>query len=288
MALTRFAGRNIVPLASLRSADPAMADTADRPTDPNGPLIELAGLGKRFDGERALDGVSLDVDHGESVVIIGPSGSGKTVLLKTVIGLVEPDEGSVRIAGTETVGLSARARDALAGRIGMLFQQSALFDSLRVWENVAFRPLNEGTLNRRRSRDFAVRRIEAVGLSADTADLYPVELSGGMRKRAALARAIANDPQILLLDEPTAGLDPIMSNVINDLILEIIADLGATVLSVTSDMAGARRIADRVAMMFEGRMIWQGPSAALDGCENAYVDQFVHSRAQGPIQMVLD
>ena len=265
-----------------------MAETAARPTDTNGPSIELAGLGKRFDGQRVLDGIDLDVGQGESVVVIGPSGSGKTVLLKTVMGLLKPDEGSVRVAGAETVGLSARARDALAGRIGMLFQQSALFDSLRVWENVAFRPLNEGTLDRGRGRELAARKIEAVGLPADTADLYPVELSGGMRKRAALARAIANDPRILLLDEPTAGLDPIMSNVINDLILEIVADLGAAVLSITSDMAGARRIADRVAMMFEGRMIWQGPVAALDRCENPYVDQFVHSRASGPIRTMPD
>ncbi len=265
-----------------------MADTADRSIHPSGPLIELAGLGKRFDGQAVLDGVDLDVDEGESVVIIGPSGCGKTVLLKTVIGLLEPDAGSVRIAGAETVGLSARARDALTGRIGMLFQQAALFDSLRVWENVAFRLLNEGTLDRRRGHQLAVHKIEAVGLSADTADLYPVELSGGMRKRAALARAIANDPRILLLDEPTAGLDPIMTNVINDLVLEIVADLGAAVLSITSDMAGARRIADRVAMMLNGRTIWQGPVAALDACENPYVDQFVHNRASGPIQVMRD
>ncbi len=269
-------------------ADPEMADAADRPTGPNGPLIELAGVSKRFEGALALDRVDLDVEEGESVVVIGPSGGGKTVLLKTIIGLIEPDEGSVRIAGAETVGLSARARDAVAGRIGMSFQRSALFDSLRVWENVAFRPLNEGALDRRGGYELAVRKLEAVGLAADTADLYPAELSGGMQKRAALARAIADDPRILLLDEPTAGLDPIMSNVINDLVVEIVADLGATVVSVTSDMAGARRIADRVAMMHRGRMIWQGASASLDRCENAHVDQFIHSRASGPIRMALD
>lgn len=265
-----------------------MTDSAERHAGPSGSMITVAGLSKKFGENTALDGVNLDVAHGESVVLIGPSGSGKTTLLKTVIGLIEPDEGSVCIAGTETVGLTTRQRDAVAGGIGMLFQKSALFDSKRIWENVAFRPLNEGELNRGQAYDLAVQKIEAVGLSADTANLFPVELSGGMQKRAALARAIANDPQILLLDEPTAGLDPIMSNVINDLILDIVAGLGATVLSVTSDMAGARRTGDRIAMMFEGRMIWQGSTAALDECKNAHVDQFVHSRASGPIQMVLD
>ena len=265
-----------------------MTEFPDRPPGPTGPMIKLVGVRKSFDGLAVLEGVDLEVEDGESVVVIGPSGSGKTVLLKTVVGLIQPDAGSVRISGVETVGMPTRERDAIGGRIGMLFQQSALFDSMRIWENVAFRPMNDGTIDRKQGLEFAVQKIEAVGLSADTAKLYPVELSGGMQKRAAIARAIANDPHILILDEPTAGLDPIMSNVINDLILEIVAGLGATVLSVTSDMAGARRIADRVAMLFEGRMIWQGLPAALDDCENAHVDQFVHSRASGPIQMVLD
>ena len=248
------------------------------------PAVALAGVNKRFDGLDALKNVGLDIGKGELVALSGPSGGGKTVLLKTVIGLIEPDSGSVRIDGEETVGAPQAAREAATRRIGMLFQRSALFDSMPVWENVAFRPMADGLLDRGSGFDAAVEKIAAVGLAPETAELYPADLSGGMQKRAALARAIAHDPEILLLDEPTAGLDPIMSNVIADLIQETAARLGATVLLVTSDMAGARRTTDRFAMVHAGSIVWQGPTESIGDSGNPFVDQFVHRRADGPIE----
>ena len=256
--------------------------------DSSPPMIALAGVSKRFDGDYVLRDVGLKIDRGEQVALSGPSGSGKTVLLKSIIGLIEPDGGSIRIDGRETVGVGPAAREVAARRIGMLFQRSALFDGMPVWENVVFRSLAEGALDRRSGFEAAVEKIAAVGLAPETAELYPAELSGGMRKRAALARAIAHDPEIVLLDEPTAGLDPIMSNVINDLIRETASRLGATVLLVTSDMEGARRTTDRFAMMHAGGIVWQGPTDAIGDSGNAFVDQFVHHRAEGPIATLVD
>ena len=255
---------------------------------PPPPAIALTGVTKRFDGLDALKDVDLAIRKGESVALSGPSGSGKTVLLKTVIGLIEPDAGSVRIDGQEIVGAARRAREAATRRIGMLFQRSALFDSMPVWENVVFRPMGDGLLDRRSGYEAAVEKIASVGLAPEAAGLYPADLSGGMQKRAALARAIAHDPEILLLDEPTAGLDPIMSNVIADLIRETAARLGATVLLVTSNMAGARRTTDRFAMMYAGRIVWQGPTGSIEDSGDAFVDQFVHRRAEGPIGITVD
>ena len=252
------------------------------------PTIALAGVNKRYDGLDVLRDVDLDIARGELVALSGPSGGGKTVLLKTVIGLIEPDSGSIRIDGRETVGVSPGAREAATRRIGMLFQRSALFDSMPIWENVVFRSVNDGSLDRKSGFEAAVEKIAAVGLAPETAELYPADLSGGMRKRAALARAIANDPEILLLDEPTAGLDPIMSNVIDGLIRETAARLGAAVLLVTSDMAGARRTTDRFAMMHAGGIVWQGPTESIGDSGNPFVDQFVHRRADGPIETPVD
>ncbi len=251
---------------------------------PPEPKIALAGVCKRFDGVDALRDASLDVRRGEIVALGGPSGSGKTVLLKSIAGLVRPDSGSVRIDGRETAGVAPAARTGAAGRIGVLFQRSALFDSMPVWENVVFRQLSDGSLGRRAGFAAAVDRIAAVGLAPETAQLYPAELSGGMQKRAALARAIADDPEIVLLDEPTAGLDPIMSTVIAQLIRETAARLDAAVLLVTSDIAGVRRIAGRFAMMNAGSVVWQGPVDEIDRSGNAVVDQFVNRRAEGPIR----
>ena len=252
------------------------------------PAIALAGVNKQFDGLDVLKDVDLEVAKGELVALSGPSGSGKTVLLKTVIGLIEPDDGSVRIDGQETAGVPRAAREAATRRIGMLFQRSALFDSMPIWENVVFRSINDGSRDRKSAFAVAVEKIAAVGLAPETAGLYPADLSGGMQKRAALARAIAHDPEILLLDEPTAGLDPIMSNVIADLIRDTAARLGATVLLVTSNMAGARRTTDRFAMMHAGRIVWRGPTEAIGDSGNPYVDQFVHRRAEGPIAIMVD
>ena len=251
-------------------------------------MIELAGVSKRFEGLDVLRDVDLEIGRGELVALSGPSGSGKTVLLKSIIGLIAPDSGSIRIDGQETSGVLPAARAAATRRIGMLFQRSALFDSMPIWENVVFRSINDGSLDRKSSFEAAVERIAAVGLARGTAELYPADLSGGMQKRAALARAIAHDPEIVLLDEPTAGLDPITSNVINDLIRETASRLGATVLLVTSDMAGARRTTDRFAMMHAGSVVWQGPTEAIGDSGNPFVDQFVHHRADGPIETLVD
>lgn len=244
--------------------------------------VALSGVTRRFDETFSLQNVSFSVADGESVVLIGPSASGKTVTLKTIAGLFRPDSGSILIRGRETVGISDQDRLEIA-RTGVLFQRSALFDSMTVWENITFRLRQHTKLNKQDAIDAAGDKLEAVGLSRDTALLYPVELSGGMQKRVGIARALADKPDILLLDEPTAGLDPIMTNVINDLILENVHSLGATVISITSNLAGARHIADRIVMMNEGSVVWTGHPDDLDQSGNAYVDQFVHKTADGPI-----
>lgn len=246
------------------------------------PELSLEGVIRQFDETFSLRDVSFSVADGESVVLIGPSASGKTVTLKTIAGLFRPDSGSIMIRGKETVGLNDSERAEVA-RIGMLFQRSALFDSLTVWENITFRLTQTTKLSKSDAIAFAGEKLAAVGLSPDTASLYPVELSGGMQKRVGIARALADTPDILLLDEPTAGLDPIMTNVINDLILENVHNLGATVISVTSNLDGARHVADRIVMLNEGEVVWDGAAGDLDHSGNPYVDQFVHKTADGPI-----
>lgn len=247
--------------------------------------IALKGVTKSFGPKHVLNGVDLEVRKGESLVVIGGSGTGKSVLIKCILGILTPDGGSISIDGKEVTGLRGNARDALMGKFGMLFQGGALFDSLSVWENVAFVPLQKGQLSRKQCKELAVEKLAAVGLSADVANLKPAELSGGMQKRVALARAIAINPDIIFFDEPTTGLDPIMSDVINDLIISCTRQKGLTTLSITHDMASARKIAHRVAMIHKGKIIWHGPVSELDHCDNPYVQQFIHGRADGPIQM---
>ena len=255
------------------------ADTSARPK------IRIRGLSVAFGTKHVLKDLDLDVGVGESVVIIGGSGVGKSVTLKCVLGLVTPDAGSIEIDGEEVVGLRGRALDRVNAKIGMLFQSAALFDSLQVWENVAFGLIQGEGMEREPAHEKAVEKLAQVGLGADVADLWPAELSGGMRKRVGLARAIATDPEIIFFDEPTTGLDPIMGDVIDKLIVECVRGLGATALSITHDMTSARRIADRVAMLHEGRIIWTGPVASIDSSGNDYVEQFIHGKAEGPIQM---
>ena len=249
------------------------------------PKISLQNLHKRFGPIEVLKGLSLDIAKGESVVVIGGSGTGKSVMLKCLLGLMEPDEGKIFVDGEETTHLRGAARTDLLAHFGMLFQGGALFDSLSVWQNIAFQGLQRHTLSRAQARDLAVRKLADVGLKPEVADMMPVELSGGMEKRVALARAIATDPDIILFDEPTTGLDPIMGDVIDRLIVKCTKELGATTLSITHDMASARTIADRIAMLYDGKLIWQGDAASIDDCDNPYVDQFVNGRAEGPIQM---
>ncbi|WP_342237262.1 ABC transporter ATP-binding protein [Inquilinus sp. OTU3971] len=249
------------------------------------PKIRLEGVHKAFGPKQVLRGIDLEIASGESLVVIGGSGTGKSVLLKSIVGLIRPDRGQILIDGTETTRLSGSDRVDLMKRFGMLFQGAALFDSLSVWENVAFGLIQGRGESRKRAKEIAVDKLAQVGLGPDVAALTPAELSGGMQKRVGLARAIAAEPEIIFFDEPTTGLDPIMADVINDLIVKCRRDLGATTLSITHDMASARKIADRIAMIYEGRIIWAGPAAQVNDSGNAYVDQFVHGRADGPIQM---
>ena len=248
-------------------------------------FIELTDVRKSFGPKHVLNGVTLSVPKGHSLVVIGGSGTGKSVMLKCILGLLQPDSGSIRIAGEEVVGLRGTARDAYLSRFGMLFQGAALFDSLSVWENVAFGLIQGRHMARAKARDIAIEKLGQVGLTPEVGNLYPAELSGGMQKRVGLARAIAADPEIIFFDEPTTGLDPIMADVINNLIVDCVKRLGATTVSITHDMASARKIADDIAMIFKGEIIWQGPAKTIDHSGNPYVDQFIHGRAEGPIQM---
>ncbi|MGH7037513.1 MAG: ABC transporter ATP-binding protein [Stellaceae bacterium] len=249
------------------------------------PKISVRRLVKSFGHKRVLDGLELDCAAGESLVVIGGSGTGKSVLLKCILGLLRPEAGSVRIDGAESTSLGRAERARLMLKFGMLFQGGALFDSLRVWENVAFGLIQARGMERQAAQEIAVAKLAAVGLGDEVAGLYPAALSGGMQKRVALARAIAAAPEILFFDEPTTGLDPIMAGVIDALIQKCVRDLGATAISITHDLASARRIADRIAMLHQGRIVWHGPPDALDRSGDPVVDQFVHGRAEGPIRL---
>ena len=247
------------------------------------PTIRVRDLHKTFGGNRVLQGLDLDIARGESLAVIGRSGTGKSVLLKNIVGLVRPDSGSIEIDGAETVGLAGTARDRVLARFGVLFQGVALFDSMSVWENVAFSLVHNRGMPRREAREAAIVKLTQVGLGHVQADRYPADLSAGMQKRVGLARAIAADPQILFFDEPTTGLGPIMGEVINNLIVKCVRELGATALTITHDMSSARKIADRIAMLHDGRIIWAGPAADVEESGNAAVDQFIHGRTDGPI-----
>jgi phospholipid/cholesterol/gamma-HCH transport system ATP-binding protein len=247
--------------------------------------ISIRGVTKSFGPKKVLQGIDLDVAKGESMVVIGGSGTGKSVLLKCVLGLMRPDSGSIKIDDEETVALADGGRADVMRKFGMLFQGGALFDSLRVWENVAFGPIQSDGMKPAEAREVAIAKLGNVGLGPEIGELFPAELSGGMQKRVALARAIAREPEIIFFDEPTTGLDPIMADVINDLIVKCVSDLGATAVSITHDMASARKIGHRIAMLYEGKLIWQGRTADIDQSGDAHVDQFIHGRAEGPIRM---
>ncbi len=247
-------------------------------------MIRLEGVHKAFGSKQVLRGMDLEVPKGTSMVIIGGSGTGKSVALKCILGLIRHDTGRILVDGKDA---TKGDRDAFLARFGMLFQGGALFDSLPVWHNVAFRHMR-GALKKPayEARALAIEKLRRVGLKPDVADLFPAELSGGMQKRVGLARAIAADPEIIFFDEPTTGLDPIMAGVINDLIREIVVEMGATAVTITHDMSSVRAIADNVAMLHDGIIQWTGPVAKMDDSPDPYVDQFIHGRATGPIEAV--
>ncbi len=247
--------------------------------------VELKGVKKRFGPKIVLDGIDLSIAPGESLVVIGGSGTGKSVMIKSVLGILRPDAGQIFVDGEDVTRIGGAARDAMMRKFGMLFQGAALFDSLAVWENVAFGLIQGRGMSRRQAREVAIEKLARVGLGPEVAMLSPAELSGGMQKRVGLARAIAADPQIIFFDEPTTGLDPIMADVINNLIIDTVKDMGATTLSITHDLVSARKIADRIAMIHKGKIIWDGPTSQIDASGNPYVDQFIHGRAEGPIKM---
>jgi len=253
----------------------------------SGLSVSLHGLRKSFGPKLVLDGVDLTVPANGSLVVLGGSGSGKSVMLRCILGLMPPDAGRIEIGGQDVARLSRRDRAALMDRIGMLFQAGALFDSLPVWENVCFKLLAQKRITRGAARDKAAEVLALVGLASSVGDLSPAELSGGMQKRVALARAVAAQPDLLFFDEPTTGLDPIMGAVIDGLIVDCVQRLGATAISITHDMASARRIGERAAMIHKGRIIWEGTAASLGHCGNAMVDQFARGEREGPIQMEL-
>lgn len=245
--------------------------------------LEIKNLTKDFGSKKVLHGINLEVKQGESLVILGGSGSGKSVLIKTIAGLMQSTSGNILIDGQEVSNISAKQRDKLMEKFGFLFQGGALFDSLTIWENIAFRLLYHKKMPKKQAREIALEKIAAVGLDTRVANLYPSELSGGMQKRASLARAIATTPEIIFFDEPTTGLDPIMADVINDLIIANSKELGATTITITHDMHSAKKIADKIAMLYEGKIIWFGDVANMYSSNNPYLDQFIHGRSQGPI-----
>ncbi len=252
-----------------------------------GPKLQLVAIKKRLRGRQVLDGVDVDVASGKSLVIIGGSGVGKSVTLKCALGLMKPDAGQVLVDGADVTRMPAEIRAHAMRKFGMLFQGGALFDSLTVWENIAFRLLYADKVNRKEARECAIEAMRRVRLTPDFADVRPIELSGGMQKRAGLARAIIAKPDILFFDEPTTGLDPITADAINDLIIDMVKELGCAAVSITHDMVSARKIADEIAMLYGGKIVWRGPASAIDASGNAMVDQFVAGRADGPIQAVV-
>lgn len=247
-------------------------------------MIELSNIHKSFGSKKVLQGVNLTIPSGKSMVIIGGSGTGKSICLKCILGLIQPTSGTITLDGQD---VQKAERDAFLARFGMLFQGGALFDSLNVWQNVAFR-LMRGSLKRPKAeaREIAIEKLRRVGLKPDVADLFPAELSGGMQKRVGLARAIAAEPEIIFFDEPTTGLDPIMAGVINELIREIVTEMGATAMTITHDMSSVRAIADNIAMLHDGVIKWTGPVGDMDASGDPYLDQFIHGRADGPIESV--
>lgn len=247
--------------------------------------IRVVNLHKSFGENNVLRGVNLEVRQGESMVVIGGSGSGKTLLIKCIIGLVQPDEGEIYVDGEEVSLLREHEMNEVRKKFGMLFQGGALFDSMKVWENVGFGLRHQTRLSEEEIRRIASEKLKLLGL-INVEDLMPVELSGGMKKRVSLARAIAIEPEILFYDEPTTGLDPIMADAINDLIVQMKEKLNVTSIAITHDMKSAYKVGDRIAMLYEGRIIESGTPEEIRNSSNPVVQQFIQGKSEGPIQMI--
>lgn len=249
------------------------------------PKISLKNVSKSFGNKHVLDGLNLDVKKGESVVVIGGSGTGKSVMLKCILGLLEPEQGEIFIDGQQLVGAPPSIREKALRKTGMLFQYAALFDSLPVWENVAFGLIQAHGMGREEAKHIAIEKLALVGLGAEMANHSPADLSIGMQKRVGLARAIATNPEIIFFDEPTTGLDPIMGDIIDNLIRDCTKQLGASTLTISHDMEGAQKVADKIALLYKGKVVWSGPADEIDHCGNPYVEQFVSGDINGPIEL---
>ena len=250
------------------------------------PKIKVENLHKSFDTKKVLDGVNLEVYDKESLVILGGSGSGKSVLIRSITSLLDIDSGKIFIDGQDITNLSPSKKSKIMDKFGFLFQGGALFDSLKIWENVAFRLINTEKIHKEDTKAIAIDKLRIVGLNESVANLYPSELSGGMQKRVSLARAICTDPEIIFFDEPTTGLDPIMSDVINNLIIKSSKSVGATTITITHDINSARKIADKVALLYKGKIIWQGSVKEMDETDNPYINQFIHGNSKGPMTFI--
>lgn len=248
--------------------------------------IVISNLCKNFGSKEVLQGINISIEKGKSLVILGGSGSGKSVMIKLISSLMEPSSGSIKIDDIEVANIKNKDRDKLMSKFGFLFQGGALFDSLSIWENVAFRLIHQNKMSKIEAKKIAITKLNSVGLSSKVVDLLPSELSGGMQKRVSLARAIASNPEIIFFDEPTTGLDPIMADVINNLIIANSKELGATTITITHDMQSAKKIADKVAMLYQGKIIWHDDVKNLENSGNDFVDQFINGRAEGPINFL--
>ncbi len=247
------------------------------------PLIRVRGLKKKFGDEDILKDITLDIERGKATTLIGTSGSGKSLFFKCLQGLIQPDAGEILINGQALNQMTSSERRELTQKSSVLFQSGGLFDSLTVWENICFFRNSLSKISKEQARQIAEEKLAIVGLEPDICDLYPRSLSGGMQKRVGFARAIANEPEILFLDEPTAGLDPIMSNEICHFISNSVSSLGATTISISSDIKTVERISDRVVMLHNGCFVWDGSVDRLYTSGNDWVHQFVNKLATGPI-----
>ncbi|WP_338406463.1 MULTISPECIES: ABC transporter ATP-binding protein [unclassified Wolbachia] len=228
------------------------------------PIISISNLSLSFDDRTVLKDLNLDISKGESLVILGGSGSGKSVLTKTIIGLLAPDSGSVKI--------NSKSKN----KFGVLFQNSALFDYVTVWENISFNYKKRFNISKKEAKQLAIEKLNDVGLEENIADMFPIELSGGMKKRVALARAIAHNPEIIILDEPTSGLDPIMSDIVNEIIIKLSKDFNPTIITITHDIHSAFKIADKIAVLYEGEIISHGTVQEIQNTNNEYIKKFIH------------